>query len=171
MIVSTIGAAILISASFVTFYSLSAKAWLLVAAAGLIAVGFMLTGSGLPGKAAVVGDVLFFATPGGLLAAVAFTFAAYLPPDNSGYQIFLLTWIGLAVLGLLWVFVGPIVMYRVKTRLWVRASDPQSNGSVTVRAAEKDRSDPRIVAANWAIVAATIVGPIIAVILAHYLGS
>ena len=168
MIVALIGVALLITTQATLGYS--SEGWFLIAAAAFIAVGFMLIGSGMTGRASRLGEALFVATPGGLLAAVGYIFVQYLQPFNFSL-IFEFTWVGLAFLGLLWIIVGPIFMYRAKTRLWVGTSDPSVNESVAAPNPEPDRSGSRLVVATWFLVLATLLGSIISALLIHFLDS
>lgn len=173
IIVAPIGLALLFAVlvlAFNTDYLLqSTEGWLLISTAALIAIGLMLIGSGMTGRAARLGEIIFTATPGGLLAAVGFTVTAYLRPIGAS-PVFMLTWISLAFLGVLWIIVGPIFMYRAKTRLLVGSSDRDANESVPIPNHEANTSRSGTVA-TWFLVLATVLGPPLSVLLNHFLGS
>ncbi len=168
IIVALIGIALLITVQVVSLDSLSSEGWFLIAAAACIAVGLMLIALGMTGRASRLGEALFVATPGGLLAVVGFTAVHYLEPFQFS-QVFELTWVCLAFLGLLWIVAGPIFMYRAKTRLWVGTVAPDANKSAPIRALESSR--PRSDLATWFLVFATILGPVLAWSLIRFLGS
>jgi len=90
-----LGVSLIHSASI---YYEAQKGWFLIAATAFIAVGMMLIGSGMTGRASRLGDALFVAVPGVFLAAVGFTFVKYLQPFDFALT-FVFTWEALAFLG------------------------------------------------------------------------
>lgn len=161
MVVSLIGAAVFIASQVAPLYSITLEGWLVIAGSAFIAVGLMLIGSGLIGRAARLGDALYVATPGGLLAAVGFTVAIYLQPAYIVSQYAQFTWIGVAFLGLLWIIVGPIFVYRMRTRLWAAPVSQNSKESAVGKSLETDRTRSGVTIATWFLVAATLATPVI----------
>jgi hypothetical protein len=159
MVVTLIGTALLIATIFVVGLNDRSEDWLFLAAEAFIAISFMLVGSGIPGRYFRLGEALFVATPGALLAAVGFTVLAYFQPSTFSV-IFVFTWVSLMFLGLLWIIVGPIFMYRAKTRLWVSDTGSDAGESVGMPKPGTDRSGSHLVVARWFLVAATLLGSI-----------
>jgi hypothetical protein len=168
MVVALIGAVLLITV-VATGFAIVTEGWLRITAAAFIAVGFMLISSSVTGRATRIGEALFVATPGGLLAIVALCFWTYLQPFPYS-TIFNFTWIGLGYLGLPWIFVGPFIMYRAKTRLWVQIPNLGANQPVNAPGPKADKSGQPLVTVTWALVIATIMTSIISWFLTHFVG-
>jgi uncharacterized membrane protein len=167
MLLALIGFALLITEVAITFDSLSSEGRILIAAATFVAVGLMLIGSGLTGRASLLGEAIFAAMPGGLLAAIGFTVATYLQPFNYSQDFI---WIGLGSFGLLWMIVGPIFTYRAKTRLWIRNPRPGANESATIPSPQVAGSRSRLTPYQRYMILVTFVGPSMAVLLGYFLG-
>jgi hypothetical protein len=166
MIVLPIGAVLLITSQVAPLYPGTSEGWFLITGSALAAVGLMLIGSSVTGRGFRLGEAVYVATPGALLAVVAFTIREYFSPYYYS-QYFEFIWTGVAFLGLLWIVVGPILVYRIRTRLWGTPASQNSNEGVTGNNSETGRSRSWLTIATWFLVLATILAPIEIWLLPH----
>lgn len=154
------GLTVIIFTLIVPLYSLSSQGWLLITGAAFSAVGLMLVSASIRAHAPRLGEAIYVATPGGLLAVVGFTVAQYLQPINYS-QYSELAWVGVAVLGLLWIAIGPIFAYGLKARLSGETSRADISEANSEQSNIENRSTASLTVATWLLVFVTIASAVI----------
>jgi hypothetical protein len=141
--------------------SYSLEGWLVIVASAISAVGIMLSSSGLAARQVRFGIWIFVATPGILVAAVAFAVRAFLLNFNNSFQYFNLGWTVLSYFGILWAIASPILVHRSQTRLRVIVGDQDSEKEEFRRLSAASGKSSGLIIATWSVAFAALLAPVI----------